>query len=311
MRISTSYLLNNLTRDIAEQFARMQRLSEQISTGKRLRKPSDDPLAVSRALAIRALKAGVAQHKANVDYAKDWLGATEGVLMKAHDVLADAADIALRAANGTFSDDERQAFAQEVDGLISELLGLANTQYDGRYVFAGLRTNTTPFSLVEDPADPGYPVVYQGMDGSREIEVEPGTIIQVNTNGGATFMQGVAAAGGRNLFQILTDLREHLLEGDGSPTFQADIADDIAGTQAAQDKIMNIVTGIGAKIRRLGRVSGQLSENEVELEALLSKAEDADVARAVTELKLQESVYKAALGAAASVMQPSLLDYLR
>lgn len=311
MRISTSYLLNNLTRDIAEQLTRMQKLSEEISTGKRLQKPSDEPLAVSRALAIRALKAGVAQHKTNVDYAKDWLGATEGALMKAHDVLADAADIALRAANGTFSDDERKVLAQEVDGLISELLGLANTEYDGRHVFSGLRTNTTPFILVEDPADPGYPVVYQGIDGSKEIEVEPGTTIQVNTNGGATFMQGIAAAGGRNPFQILTDLREHLLDGGISPTFQADIASDIAGTQAAQDKIMSIVTSIGAKTRRLDRVYGRLSENEVELEALLSKVEDADVVKAVTELRLQETVYRAALGAAASVMKPSLLDYLR
>lgn len=124
-------------------------------------------------------------------------------------------------------------------------------------------------------------------------------------------MQGIAAAGGRNPFQILTDLREHLLDGGISPTFQADIASDIAGTQAAQDKIMSIVTSIGAKTRRLDRVYGRLSENEVELEALLSKVEDADVVKAVTELRLQETVYRAALGAAASVMKPSLLDYLR
>ncbi len=314
MRISTSYLLNNLSRDIAQQLARMQRLSEEISTGKRVRKPSDDPIAASRGLAIRALRAGTRQHKTNIDDARDWLGATERAFMKAQEVFENAADAALRAGNSTLSDDERRALAQEVDGLISEILGLANTQYDGRYIFAGLRTTTRPFSLVQTGDVPSYTVVYQGADsskGSKEIEVEPGTTVQVNTNGDDAFMQVITEADGRNLFEILVALRDHLVAGDGSPTFQDDIASDIAATQAAQDRIMNMVTGIGAKVRRLDRASAKLSQDETELEAMLSRTEDADVVKAITDLQLQETVYKAALGAAVGIMQTSLVDYMR
>lgn len=311
MRISTSYLLNNLSRGIAQQLARMQKLSEDISTGKRVRKPSDDPIAASRGLAIRALRAGVAQHKINIDDAKDWLSATERALMKAQEVFENAADAALRAGNSTLSDDERRALAQDVDGLISELVDLANTQYDGRYIFAGLKTLTRPFVLTKNAGTPSYTVTYEGADGSKQIEVEPGTTMQVNTNGGEAFMQGIAEAGGRNVFQILVALRDHLLAGDASATFQDDIASDIAATQAAQDRIMNLVTGIGAKVRRLDRASMKLSQDEVELEALLSNTEDADVFKAITDLQLQETVYRAALGAAAGIMQTSLLDYLR
>lgn len=310
MRISTAYLMNNLTRDLAAQLARMQGLSEQVSTGKRVRKPSDDPLAASRSLAIRALKAGVAQHKSNVGDARDWLSATEEALLKTTEVLELSTDIALRAANDTLSDQERETLAAELDGLILDVLGLANTEHDGRYVFAGLKTTTKPFLLVGDPGDPNYPVVYLGVDGSKEIEVEPGTTMQVNTNGGDVFMEDIAAAGGRNVFEILVDLREHLLEGAASPTFRADIESDIAATQAAGDELMNAVTGVGAKTRRLDRVSASLSDKEAELEALLSKTEDADVAKAITQLQLHETVYRAALGAAATVMQSSLLDYL-
>lgn len=311
MRISTSYLLNNLSRDIAQQLARMQKLSEDISTGKRVRKPSDDPIAASRGLAIRALRAGVAQHKINIGDAKDWLSATERALMKAQEVFENAADAALRAGNSTLSDDERRALAQDVDGLISELVDLANTQYDGRYIFAGLKTLTRPFVLTKNAGTPSYTVTYEGADGSKQIEVEPGTTMQVNTNGGEAFMQGIAEAGGMNVFQILVALRDHLLAGDASATFQDDIASDIAATQAAQDRIMNLVTGIGAKVRRLDRASMKLSQDEVELEALLSNTEDADVFKAITDLQLQETVYRAALGAAAGIMQTSLLDYLR
>lgn len=311
MRISTSYLLNNLSRGIAQQLARMQKLSEDISTGKRVRKPSDDPIAASRGLAIRALRAGVAQHKINIDDAKDWLSATERALIKAQEVFENAADAALRAGNSTLSDDERRALAQDVDGLISELVDLANTQYDGRYIFAGLKTLTRPFVLTQNAGTPSYTVTYEGADGSKQIEVEPGTTMQVNTNGGEAFMQGIAEAGGRNVFQILVALRDHLLAGDASATFQDDIASDIAATQAAQDRIMNLVTGIGAKVRRLDRASMKLSQDEVELEALLSNTEDADVFKAITDLQLQETVYRAALGAAAGIMQTSLLDYLR
>ncbi|MDK2930493.1 MAG: flagellar hook-associated protein 3 FlgL [Bacillota bacterium] len=311
MRISTSYLLNNLSRDIAQQLARMQKLSEDISTGKRVRKPSDDPIAASRGLAIRALRAGVAQHKINIGDAKDWLSATERALMKAQEVFENAADAALRAGNSTLSDDERRALAQDVDGLISELVDLANTQYDGRYIFAGLKTLTRPFVLTKNAGTPSYTVTYEGADGSKQIEVEPGTTMQVNTNGGEAFMQGIAEAGGMNVFQILVALRDHLLAGDASATFQDDIASDIAATQAAQDRILNLVTGIGAKVRRLDRASMKLSQDEVELEALLSNTEDADVFKAITDLQLQETVYRAALGAAAGIMQTSLLDYLR
>lgn len=311
MRISTSFLLNNLSRGIAQQLARMQKLSEDISTGKRVRKPSDDPIAASRGLAIRALRAGVAQHKINIDDAKDWLSATERALMKAQEVFENAADAALRAGNSTLSDDERRALAQDVDGLISELVDLANTQYDGRYIFAGLKTLTRPFVLTKNAGTPSYTVTYEGADGSKQIEVEPGTTMQVNTNGGEAFMQGIAEAGGMNVFQILVALRDHLLAGDASATFQDDIASDIAATQAAQDRIMNLVTGIGAKVRRLDRASMKLSQDEVELEALLSNTEDADVFKAITDLQLQETVYRAALGAAAGIMQTSLLDYLR
>ncbi|MEW6105867.1 MAG: flagellar hook-associated protein FlgL [Bacillota bacterium] len=311
MRISTSFLLNNLSRGIAQQLARMQKLSEDISTGKRVRKPSDDPIAASRGLAIRALRAGVVQHKINIDDAKDWLGATERALMKAQEVFENAADAALRAGNSTLSDDERRALAQDVDGLISELVDLANTQYDGRYIFAGLKTLTRPFVLTKNAGTPSYTVTYEGADGSKQIEVEPGTTMQVNTNGGEAFMQGIAEAGGRNVFQILVALRDHLLAGDASATFQDDIASDITATQAAQDRILNLVTGIGAKVRRLDRASMKLSQDEVELEALLSNTEDADVFKAITDLQLQETVYRAALGAAAGIMQTSLLDYLR
>lgn len=311
LRISTSFLLNNLSRDIAQQLARMQKLSEDISTGKRVRKPSDDPIAASRGLAIRALRAGVVQHKINIEDAKDWLGATERALMKAQEVFENAADAALRAGNSTLSDDERRALAQDVDGLISELVDLANTQYDGRYIFAGLKTLTRPFVLTKNAGTPSYTVTYEGADGSKQIEVEPGTTMQVNTNGGEAFMQGIAEAGGMNVFQILVALRDHLLAGDASATFQDDIASDIAATQAAQDRILNLVTGIGAKVRRLDRASMKLSQDEVELEALLSNTEDADVFKAITDLQLQETVYRAALGAAAGIMQTSLLDYLR
>jgi len=311
LRISTSYLLNNLSRDIAQQLARMQKLSEDISTGKRVRKPSDDPIAASRGLAIRALRAGVAQHKTNIDDARDWLGATERALMKAQEVFENAADAALRAGNSTLSDDERRALAQDVDGLISELVDLANTQYDGRYIFAGLKTLTRPFVLTENASPPSYVVTYEGDTGQKRIEVEPGTTMQINTNGEEAFMNGIPEANGRNLFEILVALRDHLLAGDASATFQDDIASDIAATQAAQDRIMNLVTGIGAKVRRLDRVSMKLSQDEVELEALLSKTEDADVFKAITDLQLQETVYRAALGAAAGIMQTSLVDYLR
>jgi flagellar hook-associated protein 3 FlgL len=297
-----------MMKGVGNQLSRMNELSQDITTGKRVRAPSDDPVAASRGLALRALRSGLGQHKNNVADSRDWLLATETALMNLNDLFEQANTLVLDAANQTRSDEDKEAFVQELDRIIEEAVAVLNTRHDSRYIFSGLATTTKPFSLENGE------IVYYGADdtdGRKEVEVEPGMTMQINTNGKLAFMTDLMGAGNRSVLRTLVDIREHVAQSYSSPTFHDDIADDIDAIAVVQDHILNHVTGVGAKVRNLQRVSVKLSQNEVELEALLSKTEDADVAKAVVELELQQTVYMAILYSTSDIMKTSLLDYLR
>lgn len=308
MRVSTNHLLNNMMKGVGNQLSRLNELSQDISTGKRVRKPSDDPVAASRSLALRALSSGIEQYKNNVADSRDWLLATETALTNLNDLFEQANVLILDAANQTRSDKDKEAFIQELDRIIEEAVAVLNTKHDDRYIFSGLATTTKPFSLESGG------IVYYGADdadGRKEIEVEPGMTMQINTNGKLAFMTDLPDAGNRSVIQVLLDIRDHVAESYSSPTFHDDIAGDIDAIAAVEDHILNHVTGVGAKVRNLQRVSAKLAQNEVEIESLLSKTEDADIARAVVELELQRTVYMAILYSTSDIMKTSLLDYLR
>ncbi len=308
LRVSTNHLLNNMMKGVGNQLSRLNDLSQDIATGKRVTKPSDDPVAASRGLALRALRSGLRQHKSNVADGRDWLMTTETALMNLNDLFEQANVLVLDAANQTRSDKDKEAFVQELDRIIEEAVAVLNTRHDDRYIFAGLATTTKPFSLENGE------IVYYGAndaDGRKEIEIEPGMTMQINVNGKLAFMTDLEEAGNRSVLKTLIDVREHVAESYSSPTFHDDIAQDIDAIAVVEDHILNHVTSVGAKVRNLQRTSAKLDQNEVEIESLLSKTEDADIAKAVVELELQKTVYMAILYSTSDIMKTSLLDYLR
>ncbi len=308
LRVSTNHLLNNMMKGVGNQLSQLNELSQDIATGKRVRKPSEDPVAASRGLALRALKSGLEQHKMNVADGRDWLLATETSLMNLNDLFEQANVLVLDAANQTRSDKDKESFVQELDRIIEEAIAVLNTKHDDRYIFSGLATTTQPFVLENGE------IVYYGADdtdGRKEIEVEPGMTMQININGKLAFMTDLEEAGNRSVLRTLLDIREHVAESYLSPTFHDDLAEDIDAIAIVQDHILNHVTGVGAKVRNLQRVSAKLTQNEVEIESLLSKTLDADIAKAVVELQLQKTVYMAILYSTSDIMKTSLLDYLR
>ncbi len=147
MRISTNHLLNNMMKGVGDQLSQLNKLSQDIATGKRVRKPSDDPVGASRGLALRALRSGLNQHKNNVADSRDWLLATETAFMNLNNLFEQANDLVLDAANQTRSDKDKEAFVQELDRIIEEAVAVLNTRHDNRYIFSGLATTTKPFSL--------------------------------------------------------------------------------------------------------------------------------------------------------------------
>ncbi|HHV61998.1 MAG TPA: flagellar hook-associated protein FlgL [Firmicutes bacterium] len=298
MRVSNSLLFNTLMTDIGNFVSRMEDLRQQIATGKSLQTPADDPLGASRAVAIRALLSGAEQYEKNIRDAREWLYATETALTHVVDILAKAKDIAIKGANDTLSDDARQALAYEVGQLFEELLGRANSQHEGRYLFAGLKTGTKPFEATGGPPPTG--ANYVGDHGVKEIDAEDGFIVAVNFNGDNVFKE-------KDLFATLANLRDHLLAGDSA----AITTTDIANLDAGIDHLSQILGQIGSRTARLDRANERIQDDKIKLAGMLSKVEDSDLAKSMVALQMQEVIYKSALAAASHVIRPTLLDFLR
>lgn len=299
MRVTQNMIINNMLRNLNAGLRRMERYNDQLSSGKRLRVPSDHPGDVTRAMYFRSQLAEVTQYTANGKDALSWLEATDSALDNAGSVLARARELAVNGATGSLSPTDRAAIAEEVATLIDHLAQVANSALGGRYLFGGHRTNVPPYvyEISDDPNDPsGWK--YQGDEGLIEMEIAPEVKLAVNVVGSHVF---------DGMFGVLDELHQALLANDGER-----IGGDILGELDVQiDRLLRVRAEVGARTHRVEAGLERLADLEINVTRMLSDTEDVDIARAIMELKMEENVYRLALASTARIIQPTLLDFLR
>ncbi|AKX93493.1 flagellar hook-associated protein FlgL [Moorella thermoacetica] len=305
MRVTNRMLNNNVIRNINRNLENMARTQEQMSSGKRVNRPSDDPIVVARVLAFKTSIAANDQYKKNMEDAKGWLDASESVLGMATDVLQRARELAVYGSNGTMPPESMDALGKEVDQLLDEMMQVANTSYGGRYIFGGSQTTATPF--VSNSSSTDDPVEYNGDSAALNWEIAPGVTISVNENGDQIFMQAINnGSATESIFKLLNDLSAALHGGTAT-----DVSATLNKFDQAIDHILNIRATLGAKSNRMEMAMSRLEDTQIGLTQTMSKLEDIDLAETVMNYKTQENVYLASLSTGAKVLQPSLIDYLR
>ncbi len=303
MRVSTPMVMGNLAQRIAANAERLYRLQQQISSGKRMLSPADDPTAAARAAQMRSSLAQVAQYADNVERAAQMLKTTDGLLGDLGAAMRSARDIALQAADGALSADSRAALARELEDLIRRVMEIGNAESNGYHAFAGYRTLTVPFA--ENPAGPP-PVLYNGDDGKQTIEVGRNASMVVNVTGSVVFnMNGAANPALDDLFATLTELRDNILAGDS-----AAISQGIADIDAHLQRVGVLRAEVGGKLQQLDLCATRLQGVELAVSEALSKTEDLDLAQAVVDLQAEQNIYQATAALAAQVGQLKLVDYL-
>jgi flagellar hook-associated protein 3 FlgL len=166
-----------------EQQAKLSKVQQQVATGKRISKPSDDPVAASRIVNLKDVMRMTEQYQSNIDGARSRLTIEEGVLANAIDVLQRARELAVQANNGSQTNETRAFIAEEIDQLGEELLGLANTtDSSGEFLFAGSKSKFKPFVRNEQGK-----FEYHGDDTQRFIQIGPKRSIPTNDSGTDAF----------------------------------------------------------------------------------------------------------------------------
>jgi len=297
MRITQRMTMDNVQRNLAAGPEALAALQDQIASGKRLHRASDDPRGVSTALSLEALSRQNDQYLRNIDSAKSWLDATGSALDRLGSLLSNARDLAVRGATETLGVDERKALGKQMDGLLSEALSVVNSTLDGKYLFAGFATDSAPFA-----ADGSFTQAPSGPVGDMKREIRSGVEVVINLRGNC-LVDGQMPL--QRALTTLIALRDDLNAGNSvSAGSLQDLDSCSSGVVALQGEV-------GAMSSRLEATEKSLNDEQVSVAARLSKVMDTDMAEAVTQLTAQETAYQTALEAAARVLQPSLLDFLR
>lgn len=397
MRVTHRMITTQVMTNLNSITGRLLRVQDMLSSGKTLRRPSDDPVKLNHVLLLRTSIRKLEQYTQNAEDGASWLNLTDTSLNQATALLQKIRTLAIQGANGTLTPEDRMMLATEVEKYLEELIGVGNASYAGRYIFAGTETLTVPFALQDGR------IVYRGNGDTVRREIEEGVTVELSVPGDEVFFRGFEAwsneginiaayrwesfringvevtvddhngdglvtfedlvyfvnthpalkdsvyafTDGKRLFLRSRTEDAFTLEGtvledwgllDGSGQIPAtnsrgasgilkvvrDLAEHLRGNEVARisgedlaridevlDLLLKVRAEVGARTLRMENAVSRFEEFTLNFKKLLSLDEDIDVAEVVVQLQEHQSVYQMALAAAARLLRPTLLDFLR
>jgi flagellar hook-associated protein 3 FlgL len=303
MRVTFNMLNQTVLGNLMLNSQRLMDAQDMTSSGKRIRRSSDDVPGMGRAISLRSTIASIEQFSRNSDFAAAQLSAASSAMQAIVSKMQDVRDKAMTAASSATSPEARMAIATQLDQIMRELADLGNTQHLGKYIFGGSITSSKP--IIENAGDPPY--IYVGDNRNLMVQVSPGIDLKVTITADIIFnVGGTAVPGTDDVFSVIKTLKELV------------IADDVEGISAHLDKIddvrrnaISVNSQVGAQLKWLETAKTSLLDSKLRVEELLSKTEDIDLAEAIVHLRTQENLYQAALATANRVLNISLADYLK
>lgn len=299
MRITEGIISGRNLADLQRANAAVAKASQQVSTGNRLQRPSDDPQAVQKALNLRGDLAATARYMDTANASQGWAQATDDALSDINNVLQRAREAVVQGGNGTMSQKDRNDIATQIDQLIGQAKASGNATFDGQYIFAGQKTDTAPY-------DPDGADTYNGDTGSIVRTIGPGVSVQLNGSLGSVLGNG---SDGKAL-QVLRDIAAHLRGGTAADT-NALRTSDLSAIDASMADVSTARAEAGALTNRLTTAANRLTDLQTSTEKVRSGVEYVDLAEAISQLSSQQAVYQAALQATgSSLSQRTLMDFL-
>ena len=304
MRISTATIYEMGVARITDLQASLAKTQQQLSTGRRILTPADDPVGASNALEVIQSQVINAQFSTNRDVAKASLNQLDGTLSGVSDIIVNAKSLVISGGNASLNDQQRGFIATELRGAFDNLLGLANTKDGaGNYLLSGYQTTTQPFARTAMGAQ------YDGDQGERRVQVGPSRQMAISETGQAVF-QG----GGQDIFKTIGDLIT-LLETPvstpaGATALNAGLATANGGMDKALDNVLTLRASVGSRLKELDSLDIAGEALNEQYQQNLSGIQDLDYARAISELSQQQVTLQAAQKSFIQVAGLSLFSFL-
>lgn len=295
-RVTQGMMNNQLLRNISTNLSRINSHQNQLSTGRKINKPSDDPVGISFSLRYRSELSANEQFKSNADAAVSWLDYTDTTLNQATTVIQRVRVLSVQAANGTNPQSALDAIKKEVDQLNEQMVNIGNSEFNGKYVFNGQLTDKKPYNVATADTD----MIDQG-----EIKFDIGVGVRVSANVSGDKIFGAPGATD-NIFLVMKDLSAALASGN-----QVAVGACVGRLDSRNEAFLQARADVGARQNRIELAQSRLDDISMNLQTLQSRAEDADIPGVITNLKTDENVYNASLSVGSKIISTSLVDFLR
>lgn len=306
MKISTTQYFNQTTQQLGDIQASLSKTQTQLSLGKKITKPSDEP---DKAAVVSRLQSAIARQQSYQETLKTAgtrLSSEETTLRSAGDVISRIKELATQAASDTVGAQDRQSLAQEIDSLREQLLSLANSQdANGNYLFAGSRANEPAFAK-----DAKGRVVYQGDQARMQVNIGDSRRLSLNRVGSDVFARvnrtddkGVTT--GVDFFQSLADLSAAIRSSDRTAMTRG-----VAEVDQLQNGLSEGIGQVGADQAVVDAQTGVLEQLILQLKSSKSDVEDLDYTEAVTRMNRDELALQAAQSSFAKISQLNLFQFL-
>jgi len=304
MRVTNNTMIHSIVRYLTRQNEALFERQNIIASGKKINRPSDDPLGMGKVLDYRKTIAAIEQYQTNIQRGKTRLEVTEADLDLVVDLLQVVRSIAQTEAGGTT--ESRQLAAEGLKNIYDQVLDLANSKLNDNYLFSGYQTKTAPFSRDDSQITTfdKFTVSYNGDDGDVQFIVADNTQVSIDADGQPIFHD--AASGGINIFDAMRDLIVGLENDDATAiSTQSGLLDQ------ARTQIQNIRGAHAPILYQLETTENHWQHYKPKIEDLLGQEENADIIQAVVELQSLELAYQSTLATAARIIQPGLISFLR
>jgi flagellar hook-associated protein 3 FlgL len=301
-RITPAMVTSATLNDLNASLGALTRTTDELSSGKKILEPSDDPYGASQVIDLQSQLEGLSSYESNAQDGISWENTASTAMSSIGQAAQRVRELLVQGANGTYNQSDLETMALQVEQLTEGVKQDANTEYAGQYLFSGTATTTAPY-------EQGAEDEYQGNGETVSRAVGPGATVTITTNISTLLGNGEASEDGK-LLDTLRTIAKNLRAGTAEAR-EALGTTDLQNLDGNLETLTQLQATAGSATDQLQTALSRNEDLQTSISQALSNTDDTNVAAVSVEYANEQAAYEAALRAAASIVQESLLNFLQ
>lgn len=318
MRVTNQMMTNSFLRDMNSNLNNLSKLNKQLTTGKEISKPSDNPFKTARIMQMYSDIAANEQYNENIKDTINWLDTTDVALEQLGNSFQRVRELMVSSGNAAYGSDEKKAIKDEINEKVNEIAQILNTNFDGKYIFGGTKSASKPIgvntvdgnnslSFIDKSGNTTTDTdILNQMNSKLKVEISQGVTMEYNVNANEILNFKDESGNDIELMSLMNDIINNLQLEDSTDVVNSNLGD----MDSVLSNINKLRGEVGSKQNRMDSAKAQNEEQNLSMTEILSKTEDIDLAEKTIQVATLQSVYVASLQTSAKILQSTLIDFI-